>query len=136
MLGLRSTPKFEDKLISDVQNCYPQYLEAVSSIRNLRTRHAVLKGTHITMKVKVKLSLCFNRAPHHEGILGNGGVASRLGRFTHRVRAPSTHWIGGWVGSRAVLDAVVKRKIPSPHPESKPRTPIVQPVATHITMLY
>jgi hypothetical protein len=21
-----------------------------------------------------------------------------------------THWIGGWVGSRAVLDAVVKRK--------------------------
>jgi hypothetical protein len=30
------------------------------------------------------------------------------------------------VGSRAVLDAVVKRKIPSPHRKSKPRTPIVQ----------
>jgi hypothetical protein len=28
------------------------------------------------------------------------------------------------VGSRVVLDAVVKRKIPSPHRESKPRTPI------------
>jgi hypothetical protein len=33
------------------------------------------------------------------------------------------------VGPRAVLDAVVKRKIPSPRRESKPRTPIVQPVA-------
>jgi hypothetical protein len=32
------------------------------------------------------------------------------------------------VGSRAVLDVVVKRKIPSPRRESNPRTPIVQPV--------
>jgi hypothetical protein len=30
-----------------------------------------------------------------------------------RERALGTHWIGGWVGPRAVLDAVVKRKIPS-----------------------
>jgi hypothetical protein len=35
----------------------------------------------------------------------------------------------GWVGPRAVLDAVVKRKIPSPRRHSNPRTPIVQPVA-------
>jgi hypothetical protein len=40
-----------------------------------------------------------------------------------------THWIGGWVGPRAVLDTVVKRKIPNPRQESNPRTPIVQPVA-------
>jgi hypothetical protein len=33
-----------------------------------------------------------------------------------------THWIGGWVGPRAVLDAVVKRKIPIPRRESNPRT--------------
>jgi hypothetical protein len=33
------------------------------------------------------------------------------------------------VGPRAVLDAVVKRKIPNPHRESNPRTPIVQPVS-------
>jgi hypothetical protein len=33
-------------------------------------------------------------------------------------RAPGTHWIGGWVGPRAVLYAVVKRKIPSPRRES------------------
>jgi hypothetical protein len=44
-----------------------------------------------------------------------------------------TNWIGGWVGTRAVLDAVVKRKIPSPRRESNPRTPIVQPVAQRYT---
>jgi len=26
-------------------------------------------------------------------------------------RAPGSHWIGGWVGPTALLDAVVKRKI-------------------------
>jgi hypothetical protein len=31
------------------------------------------------------------------------------------------------MGPGAVLDAVVKRKIPNPHRESNPRTPIVQP---------
>jgi hypothetical protein len=35
------------------------------------------------------------------------------GRFTPRERAPNTHWIAGWVGPRAVVDAVVKRKFPS-----------------------
>jgi hypothetical protein len=38
--------------------------------------------------------------------------------------APDTHWIGGRVGSRAALDAVVRRKIPSLRRESNPRTPI------------
>jgi len=33
------------------------------------------------------------------------------------------------VGRRAVLDSVVKRKIPSPRQESISRTPIIQPVA-------
>jgi hypothetical protein len=33
------------------------------------------------------------------------------------------------VSPRAVLDAVVKRKIPIPRRESNPRTPIIQPVA-------
>jgi hypothetical protein len=55
------------------------------------------------------------------------------GRFTPRERDPSAHWIGGWVGPRAVLDAVVKRKIPSPRRESKPRTSMVQPVAQRYT---
>jgi hypothetical protein len=64
---------------------------------------------------------------------GNVGIASRPSRFTPRGRAPGTHWIGGWVGPRAVLDAVVKRKIPSPRRESNPRIPIVQPVAQRYT---
>jgi hypothetical protein len=37
------------------------------------------------------------------------------------------------VGPRAVLDAVVKRELPSLRRESNPRTPIVQPVAQHYT---
>jgi hypothetical protein len=45
---------------------------------------------------------------------GGEWSASRPDRFTPSERSPGTHWIGGWVGSRAVLDAVVKRKIPSP----------------------
>jgi hypothetical protein len=36
--------------------------------------------------------------------------ASRLGCFTPRETAPDTHWIGSWVGPRADLDAMVKRK--------------------------
>jgi hypothetical protein len=55
--------------------------------------------------------------------------ASRPGRFTPRERVPGTHWIGGWVGCRDFLDAVVKRKIPSPHRKLNPGTPIIQPVA-------
>jgi hypothetical protein len=66
--------------------------------------------------------------------LGGGErSASRPGRFTPRDRSPGTHWIGGWVGPRAVLDAVARRKIPSPRRESNPRTPIVQPVAQRYT---
>jgi len=34
--------------------------------------------------------------------------------FTATERAPGgTHWIGGWVGRRTSLDAVVKREFPS-----------------------
>jgi hypothetical protein len=82
------------------------------------------------LKVKVKLSLCFNWAPRYEGVLGEwrcsfthsltsalgGGElsVSRPGRFTPKERVPSTQWIGGWVGPRAVLDAVVREKFPAP----------------------
>jgi hypothetical protein len=37
------------------------------------------------------------------------------------------------MGPRAVLDVVVKRKIPSPHQESNTRTLIVQPISQHYT---
>jgi hypothetical protein len=97
---------------------------------------------------KVKLYLCFNWAPRHEGVMewmyspthsltatldGGEWSASRPGRFTPRERAPGIHWIGGWVGPRAVLDAVVKREIRSPRRESNPRIPIFQPVAQRYT---
>jgi hypothetical protein len=46
-------------------------------------------------------------------------------------RAPGAHWIEGWVGPRAGLDVVVKRKIPSPCRDSNP--PIMQSVAQSYT---
>jgi hypothetical protein len=46
-----------------------------------------------------------------------------------RKRAPGTHCIRGWVGPRAVLDAVVKRNNFQPPPGMDLRTPIIQPVA-------
>jgi hypothetical protein len=48
-------------------------------------------------------------------------------------KEPMAHWIGGWVGPRAVLDMVVKRKIPSPRRESNPSILIVQPLAQRYT---
>jgi hypothetical protein len=91
------------------------------------------------VRKETNLSLCFNLVPRHEGVLGewkynsthsltsvlDGGEwsVSRPSRFSPRERAPGTHWVGGWVGPRAVLDVVVKRKIPSPRRESKLRTP-------------
>jgi hypothetical protein len=87
------------------------------------------------------LSLCFNWEPRHGGVFGEWRYSSthsltstldgdewstsRPGRFTPGEKASSTHWIGGWVGPRAVLDAVMKRKIPSSRRESNPRTPII-----------
>jgi hypothetical protein len=64
---------------------------------------------------------------------GGEGSASRPSRFIPRERPPGTHWVGDWVGPRAVLETVVKRKIPSPRRESNPRPPIVQPVAQRYT---
>jgi hypothetical protein len=42
---------------------------------------------------------------------GGEWSASSSGYFTPRKRASSTCWIGDWIGPRAGLDAVVKRKI-------------------------
>jgi hypothetical protein len=64
---------------------------------------------------------------------GGEWSASCPGSLTPRERFRGTHWTGGWVDPRAVLDAVVKRKIPSPRQELNPRAPIVQPVAQPYT---
>jgi hypothetical protein len=67
---------------------------------------------------------------------GGEWSASRPAALPAGKKAPGTHGIGGWVGPRAILDAVVKRKIPSPRRESNRRTPIVQPVAKRYTDIY
>jgi hypothetical protein len=44
-------------------------------------------------------------------------------RFTPGERTSGTHWIGGWVGPRAGLDARARRKILCPCRGSKPDRP-------------
>jgi hypothetical protein len=39
---------------------------------------------------------------------GGEWSTSRPSRFTPKERATGIHWIGGWLGLRAVLDMVVK----------------------------
>jgi hypothetical protein len=43
-------------------------------------------------------------------LVGGEWSASRPSRFTPGEGARGTHWIGGWVGPRAGLDDVEKRK--------------------------
>jgi hypothetical protein len=88
------------------------------------------------MKVKVKCKVVSVLLTEHHAVKaywGSGCIApnilvsaldggersaSRPCRFTPRERAPGTHTIGGWVGPRACLDAVVMRKIFSPYWDS------------------
>jgi hypothetical protein len=44
---------------------------------------------------------------------GGEWSASRPGRFTPRKRSTGTHWIGSWVGPRAVLDTVKVKVVPA-----------------------
>jgi hypothetical protein len=54
---------------------------------------------------------------------GGEWSASHPGHLTPRETAPDTHWVGDWVGPRASLDMVLKRKTPSPHQDSNPNCP-------------
>jgi hypothetical protein len=56
--------------------------------------------------------------------------ASGRDGLTLAERAPSAHWRRGWVGPRAGLDGVEKRKIPYPCRRS---TSAVEPVARRYT---
>jgi len=72
--------------------------------------------------------------PHHEGIQKSGGIACILtsplsgyewsatcsSYFITGEWALTTHWIGGWMGYRAGLDTVAKRRNYSPCWESNP----------------
>jgi hypothetical protein len=48
------------------------------------------------------------------------GQLHTLAALPLRKKAASIHWIGGWVGPTALLDVVVKGKIPSPWREPNP----------------
>jgi hypothetical protein len=43
-------------------------------------------------------------------LVGGERSASRPSHFTPGERGPGTHWIGGWVGARACLEDIEKRK--------------------------
>jgi len=83
------------------------------------------------------LSLCLTEHHTMKAYLGSGGIApcilitagdrgdwspSRPCRLTPRERALGTHWIGGWVGPGASLDALGKRKNASPCQDSNLRS--------------
>jgi hypothetical protein len=133
----RGTERYNNALTA-LLRCLPSCAIRISKISTIRR----VKAT----KMKVNVSLCFfNWAPRFEGVLEEWRYSSthsltsaldegesppsRPGRFTPRERALGTHWIGGWVCSRAGLDAVVKRKISRSRREPNPRIQIVQPVA-------
>jgi hypothetical protein len=65
-------------------------------------------------------------------LVGGELSASRPGRFTSGERVPGSHWIGRWVGPRAGLDDVEKRKfLTLPGFEHLPS--VFQPVASRYT---
>jgi hypothetical protein len=59
----------------EIHNSYasPFIIRVIKSRRISWTGHVERIG-----KVKVKLSLCFDWAPRHEGVLGSGGIAPRI----------------------------------------------------------
>jgi len=63
---------------------------------------------------------------------GDEWSASLYGRFTPRERVSDIDWIEGWVGSRAGLDTVVRKKNSQPLPGLEP--PIAHPVAQQINL--
>jgi hypothetical protein len=67
-----------------------------------------------------------NLVPRHEDVWGSGHAPA----FYPGERAPDTHWIGGWVGPKARVDAVARINIPNPSQDSNPG-----PLASSLTEL-
>jgi hypothetical protein len=65
-------------------------------------------------------------------LFGDEWLASSLCRFTPGERAPGTHWKGSWVGPRAGLGDVERRKYCS-HQDSNSDPLAVQSVASPYT---
>jgi hypothetical protein len=56
--------------------------------------------------VVVVFSLCHEEALLTSALDGGQWSASRPGRFTPGERVAGAHWIGGWVGQKASVEAV------------------------------
>jgi hypothetical protein len=122
-----------------------EFLILEKTVREILTQYVEMSWfIYYPIMLKVKLSLSLNKHHAMKEYWRSGGITPLILWPRHYMemsgqlhapaalpqeRTPGTNWIGGWVGPRAALDAVVKRKIPSPGRESNPRTPIVQPIA-------
>jgi hypothetical protein len=68
LLAHRPTPKLEDHLLSAARDCLFNIFEATlqirsrSSIRNLRTCHAVVTGTHLSWLFVTRISVKYFQA--------------------------------------------------------------------------
>ena len=66
LLAIRPTPKLDDHPLSAVHDCLfnlfaaTLHIEGRSSIRNLRTRHAVVTGTHYTWDRTLRVEYFFH----------------------------------------------------------------------------
>jgi hypothetical protein len=89
-------------------------------------------------KDKVKLSLCLTKHHAMKTYGESGSLAPRILWPRHKMEVggqlhdppalhpgKEPHWIGGWVGPRAYLGTVSKKKFQAP---AEIRTPIFQPV--------
>jgi hypothetical protein len=65
---------------------------------------------HRTMKSYRRSRGIAPRIRFTSAVDGGEWSAPRPGRFTLKERAAGTHRIGGWVGTKAGLDAVARRK--------------------------
>jgi hypothetical protein len=74
-----------------------------------------------------------DHSPPANAEVKNGGTISPL-PFTAEDEDPGAHWMGGWVGTRAGLNAVEKRKIfPLPGLEPQPSSPQSVDIPTELS---
>jgi hypothetical protein len=85
-------------------------------------------------KVKVKLSLCFNWTPRHEGVLGEWRYSSMHSwpRLLYpQGKRPGTPWIGGWWAPGPVWTRWWREKFPVPAGTRTPDHPARSPALYH-----
>jgi hypothetical protein len=122
-IKFRQNPSIQSRLFHDTRTLY------VNPFPYTAIRYDNLLTPWVRVLLQKLIMTYFFQTEHHalEAYCGGGGgggidprildlgaeggewSASHLVCFTPRERAPSTHWIEGWMGPRAGLDAVVKR---------------------------